>query len=230
MKIDQKNIRVFHFLKGEKSEKIKQFIEKNYPILQAYLLLFDELDLELEECLKKHNLDFIKIKNLKLNKDKENTNILDSTLNSHTHKETSKLDFSNKTESSKNITPDKKNSSNKDLADSATFGNKINNKQSKTKVFKNLIRSGKNISHSDDIVIFNRVNSASSIKSDSNVCIYGDCDGDVECNGEYMILSKITKGKILFNGEIITPNTLQYKLNLITKENGKLKIQDILSL
>lgn len=52
----------------------------------------------------------------------------------------------------------------------------------------------------------------------------------VDSFGEYMVLSKIAKGKILFQGIAITPNMLKYKLNLITKDKIGPKITDILAL
>ena len=55
-------------------------------------------------------------------------------------------------------------------------------------------------------------------------------NGDVQCDGEFLILSKITKGKVTFQGDIITANMLKYKLNLIYKDNDELNIKDILSL
>lgn len=95
-------------------------------------------------------------------------------------------------------------------------------------IFTDLIRSGVEISSDDSIVIFNRVNSGAKINTKQNIFIFGKCDGDVKCDGEYMILSQIANGKVLFNGMAITQNMLKYKLNLIAKE-GKigLKISDI---
>ena len=100
----------------------------------------------------------------------------------------------------------------------------------KSKLITKLVRSGERIVNNGDILVFNRVNSGAEIDSQNNICIFGECSGDVKCEGEFLILSKIIKGKVMFQGEIITPNMLKYKLNLIYKENNNLNIKDILSL
>ncbi|RDU65581.1 septum site-determining protein MinC [Helicobacter sp. MIT 14-3879] len=196
-KIDQKNIQVFHILKDNNIDELKSFISKNYKILQAYLLVFDELDYSLREILDEYSLDYIVPKNMRLN------NTYSNIVFNEGNKNNKKID---------------------NKADNKT-------KEIKTKIYRELIRSGVDINSNDeDIVIFSRVNSASNIKSSKNICIYGRCDGNVECNGEYMILSNNTRGKILFNGFAITSNMLKYRLNLITKDNDMLNIIDILSL
>lgn len=99
----------------------------------------------------------------------------------------------------------------------------------KSKFINKLVRSGESIIYSGDILVFNRVNSGALIEGKNNICIFGECNGDVKCDGEFLILSKITKGKVTFQGNIITANMLKYKLNLIYKDNNELNIKDILS-
>ncbi|WP_181646771.1 septum site-determining protein MinC [Helicobacter sp. 16-1353] len=190
--IDQKNIRIFHILENNNDDELKQFITKNLPILQGYLLVFDNLSDDLKKFLDSNDIDYIKNKHLRLNAKPPTIE----------------------------IKKEKPNINNDNLDANI----------SKSKIIQKVVRSGENINNKGDIFVFNRVNSASKIISDGSVLIFGECEGDVECNGEFLILAKITKGKILFQGEIITPNMLKYKLNLIIKENGKLNIKDILSL
>ena len=63
----------------------------------------------------------------------------------------------------------------------------------KSKFITRLVRSGESIVNSGDILVFNRVNSGAMLTSQSNICIFGECNGDVQCDGEFLILSKITK-------------------------------------
>lgn len=103
-------------------------------------------------------------------------------------------------------------------------------KKAKPKIFKNLIRSGANIDECDDVAIFSRVNSGAFIKSKGSVAIFGKCDGDVECDGEYLIIGAVNpKSKITFRAQNIEKSLLKYRLNLITIEHMKLKIQDVLA-
>ena len=104
------------------------------------------------------------------------------------------------------------------------------NDKNQTKIINKLIRTGEEINNKGDIVILNKVNSASKISSEGNICIYGRCSGDIICNGEYMILPKKASGKIIFRGDLITPSMLKYELNLIIKEEEKLNIKNILSI
>lgn len=110
---------------------------------------------------------------------------------------------------------------------STTDDKQKESKKNETRILHRVIRSGEYIESSGDIIIFNRVNSTAKIKSDGNIFIYGRCDGDIECNGEYILLSQITNGKIIFNSEIINADMLKYRLNLISKKGNKLIIQDI---
>lgn len=203
IKIDQKNIRIFHILDNDENE-LKKFIIKNLPILEGYLLVFDNLSDDLKQYLDSNNIDYIKNNKLKLN-------------------QITPLNTQN-TDSKASIKNDKH------LNVESNSQTQYCKELYKTKFMKKVVRSGENIYNKGDLVILNRVNSASKIVSDNNISIFGDCDGDLECNGEYLILSRINKGKIVFNGEIITPNILKYKLNIIFKEDGKLNIKDILSL
>lgn len=198
-KINQQNIQVFHIPKDNDTNEIISFIEKNYKILQSYLLVLDDLDSTLKECLNKYELDYILPKKMKLG-----TAHLENIVNVNL--------AADSTKNSQNILEKNKDS---------TFD---------TKIFKDLIRTGADIDEQRDIVVFNRVNSAANIKSSKNICIFGECAGNIKCNGEYMILPKNTKGKILFNGFTIMPNMLKYRLNLIIRNGGILEIKDILAI
>ncbi len=206
LKIDQKNIRVFHIVNdgtNSTDEELKQFIAKSLPILQGYLLVFDYLSDDLRAYLDAINIDYIKPNSLKFTSPKA----------------------ANPIQSKKIVIDSTSIQNNQKTQDSAKDTTNY-----ATKVLQKVVRSGESIKNDGDIVILNRVNSAATIRSNNNICIFGQCDGDVECNGDFMILSSITKGKIVFNGESITANMLKYTLNLIIKENGVLNIKDILSI
>ncbi len=205
-KIDQQNIRIFHILGDNSDDELLEFLKKSLPLFKGYLLVFDHLSDCVKEFLDSSDVDYVKNKHLRFADNKEKTaNIL------------KKINVQNNIESQKN---DNLYSTSQNIDLSSV----------KSKFITKLVRSGERIVNNGDILVFNRVNSGAEIDSQNNICIFGECSGDVKCEGEFLILSKIIKGKVMFQGEIITPNMLKYKLNLIYKENNNLNIKDILSL
>jgi septum site-determining protein MinC len=63
-----------------------------------------------------------------------------------------------------------------------------------------------------------RINAGAKIKSTGNIEIYNECDGLVDCEGDYLIVKKKPKGTILFKGEIIDDID---KLTIITENYKK---------
>ena len=224
-KIEQRNLQVFFVPKDNDFDELERFITKNKAMLKLYLLIVEDLNPPLKELLDKYEIDYIKPKNQHFGKKSlidKNISDLQKNLNLITK------------DSSKDSKDSNANQTNQSV-DSSILGNSnatnpANLSQIKTQVFTELIRSGKEIAGDADIVVFNRVNSGANIKSTKNVFVFGKCDGNIDCRGDFMVLSKIAKGKILFKGLAITPNMLKYKLNLITKDHIGLKIDDILSL
>lgn len=221
--IQQRNLQVFFVPKDSNFDELERFIAKNKAMLKLYLLIIEDLTPQLKDLLEQCEIDYIKPKNQHFGK----KSLIDKNINDLKRN----LDLiakdsnANKTNQSPNRVDLSVNQTNQSADLSQT-----NLSQIKTQVFTELIRSGKEISSESDIIVFNRVNSGANIKSTKNVFVFGKCDGNIDCKGDYMVLSKITKGKILFKGLAITPNMLKYKLNLITKDHIGLKIDDILSL
>lgn len=221
--IQQRNLQVFFVPKDSNFDELERFIAKNKAMLKLYLLIIEDLTPQLKDLLEQCEIDYIKPKNQHFGKKRlidKNINDLKRNLDL-----IAKDSNANKTNQSPNRVDLSVNQTNQSADLSQT-----NLSQIKTQVFTELIRSGKEISSESDIIVFNRVNSGANIKSTKNVFVFGKCDGNIDCKGDYMVLSKITKGKILFKGLAITPNMLKYKLNLITKDRIGLKIDDILSL
>lgn len=206
-KINQQNIRIFHILGENSDDELLGFLKKSLPLFKGYLLVFDNLSAAVKDFLDSSDVDYIKNKHLSFIDNKEEiANIL-----KQINKE------------SKIINPQES------IKQDSALSNE-NLSSTKSKFITRLVRSGESIVNSGDILVFNRVNSGAMLTSQSNICIFGECNGDVQCDGEFLILSKITKGKVTFQGDIITANMLKYKLNLIYKDNDELNIKDILSL
>lgn len=221
--IQQRNLQVFFVPKDSDFDELERFIAKNKAMLKLYLLIIEELTPQLKDLLEQCEIDYIKPKNQHFGK----KSLIDKNINDL--KRNLDLIAKDSNANQTNQSPNRVDLSVNQTNQSADLS-QTNLSQIKTQVFTELIRSGKEISSESDIIVFNRVNSGANIKSTKNVFVFGKCDGNIDCKGDYMVLSKITKGKILFKGLAITPNMLKYKLNLITKDRIGLKIDDILSL
>lgn len=223
-KIQQYNLQVFFISKDNDIDELERFITKNKEMLKLYLIIVEDLTPRLKELLEKYEIDYIKPKNQHFGKKSLiDKNISDLKRDLAVIANDSSKDSAKKGANQPNLLTNQSNPNALNRADSSLS-------QIKSQVFTELIRSGKEISGEGDIVVFNRVNSGANIKSSKNVFVFGKCDGNIDCRGEYMVLSKIAKGKILFQGIAITPNMLKYKLNLITKDKIGPKITDILAL
>lgn len=221
--IQQRNLQVFFVPKDSNFDELERFIAKNKAMLKLYLLIIEDLTPQLKDLLEQCEIDYIKPKNQHFGK----KSLIDKNINDL--KRNLDLIAKDSNANQTNQSPNRVDLSVNQTNQSADLS-QTNLSQIKTQVFTELIRSGKEISSESDIIVFNRVNSGANIKSTKNVFVFGKCDGNIDCKGDYMVLSKITKGKILFKGLAITPNMLKYKLNLITKDRIGLKIDDILSL
>ena len=224
-KIQQYNLQVFFISKDNDIDELERFITKNKEMLKLYLIIVEDLTPRLKELLEKYEIDYIKPKNQHFGKKSLiDKNISDLKRDLAVIANDSSKDSAKKSANQPNLLTNQANQQNPNALNRADLS------QIKSQVFTELIRSGKEISGDSDIVVFNRVNSGANIKSSKNVFVFGKCDGNIDCRGEYMVLSKIAKGKILFQGIAITPNMLKYKLNLITKDKIGPKITDILAL
>ncbi len=221
--IQQRNLQVFFVPKDSNFDELERFIAKNKAMLKLYLLIIEDLTPQLKDLLEQCEIDYIKPKNQHFGK----KSLIDKNINDL--KRNLDLIAKDSNANQTNQSPNRVDLSMNQTNQSADLS-QTNLSQIKTQVFTELIRSGKEISSESDIIVFNRVNSGANIKSTKNVFVFGKCDGNIDCKGDYMVLSKIAKGKILFKGLAITPNMLKYKLNLITKDRIGLKIGDILSL
>lgn len=89
------------------------------------------------------------------------------------------------------------------------------------------IRSGEEIIHEGDVTLLGRLNSGAILRLKGNLHAFGEIDGVVECEGEYMILGKGGQGSVLFGGEILDSSLLGGGLKQLYMENDKLVIKEI---
>lgn len=102
--------------------------------------------------------------------------------------------------------------------------------QKSVAIYDRPIRSGEEISEDVPVVVFGRINSGAKLFCSKSLSVYGEIDGLVQCDGEYLIVLSITpRGHVIFNGEIIDKELIKHDiLQKISQKNGKIEIKEIL--
>jgi septum site-determining protein MinC len=94
---------------------------------------------------------------------------------------------------------------------------KIIEKKVNTRIYDKIIRAGVEIDSEENLIFLNRINAGAKIKSSENIEIFDECEGDVICDGDYLIVRK-NRGNIIFRGENIGKID---KLTIFTKSGKK---------
>lgn len=210
VKARQKNFRTFIFTQGEEQETIA-YIEKNFILLKDFLMIFTypikTIDsTALYDYLISKNLNFIESLNTKKGETCGQIQLsLENTIHSMIPPNTAK-----------NIESGVKSQE-----------TEVKNAPKSTLVFHRTIRSGEEIITQGDLTIFGRINSGAHIQSEGNVQIFGKISGNIFCNGDYMILGKVGEGNVLFHGEILDKELLQYNQNKIYKKQDEIMIEEL---
>lgn len=210
VKARQKNFRAFVFTQGNAQETIT-YIEKNFILLKDFLMVFTypikttSDSNSLYNYLLSKSLNFIELLETKNGESCGQLQLEVST----THSLPSNIAKNNG-------------------ADSTLKPTEAKNTQIKpTLVFHRTIRSGEEIIAQGDLTIFGRINSGAHIQSEGNIQIFGSINGNIFCNGDYMILGKVGEGNVLFGGEILDKELLQYTQNKIYRKQQKVIIEEL---
>ncbi len=97
-------------------------------------------------------------------------------------------------------------------------------------IFDRPIRSGEEISEDVPVVVFGRVNSGAKLFCTKSASVYGEIDGLVQCDGEFIVILGISnRGHVIFNGEIIDKEMIKNDvLQKITMKDNKIVIKEVL--
>lgn len=90
------------------------------------------------------------------------------------------------------------------------------------------IRSGEMLNYEGDLVVVGNVNDGASINSEGTLAIFGIIEGDISCNGAYLILSTCHRGKVIFQGEVINDIIEGTHLKMFYKHKQELKIKELI--
>ncbi len=100
--------------------------------------------------------------------------------------------------------------------------------QDNLKVIDKLVRSGQELKIQGDLLLLSRVNSGGSIVIDGNLIITQIVEGDIRCNGNFMMLQASPKANIVFHEVEVDNKYLQDKLNRVELINNEIRITPVL--
>ena len=105
---------------------------------------------------------------------------------------------------------------------------KIEKIQDNLKVIDTLVRSGQELKITGDLLLLNRVNSGGSIVIEGNLIITQIVEGDIRCNGNFMMLKASQKANIVFHDVEVDNKYLKERLNRVELENNEITITPVL--
>jgi len=100
--------------------------------------------------------------------------------------------------------------------------------QDNLKVIDKLVRSGQELKIEGDLLLLSRVNSGGSISIEGNLIVTQIVDGDIRCNGNFMMLQASPKANIVFHEVEVDNKHLQEKLNRVELINNEIRITPVL--
>lgn len=100
--------------------------------------------------------------------------------------------------------------------------------QDNLKVIDKLVRSGQELKIKGDLLLLSRVNSGGSISIEGNLIVTQIVDGDIRCNGNFMMLQASPKANIVFHEVEVDNKHLQEKLNRVELINNEIRITPVL--
>lgn len=100
--------------------------------------------------------------------------------------------------------------------------------KSNIKVLDKLVRSGQELVIDGDLLLLNRVNSGGSIIINGTLIITQIVDGDIRCDGDFMMLQTSDKANVVFHGVEVDNKYLKEKLNRVELINDEIKITPVL--
>jgi septum site-determining protein MinC len=206
LKVKQHTLLSFEFTIGDSSfDSFSSYLEKNRELLKNHLIVFRETPSEeIEELLSSESICYINRENCSINMRKKRVTPFEIDVDS--------------------IKPVGSNS------DSDESLKPPNLSTGGSGAFHRPIRSGELIETDGNVTVLSRMNSGSEITAGGNVQIFGVIDGKVECNGSYMIVSRIgEKGNVIFNGIILDKKLFTSKQPKLVKlsTDGKLSIEEL---
>lgn len=99
-------------------------------------------------------------------------------------------------------------------------------KNANQQIFRN-IRSGESLHCEGDLLIHGNINDGAMITTAGSLTVFGIIQGDINCEGEYLIFSICNRGKILFQGIQINDYIENDRLKMITKIDEMITVKEL---
>ncbi len=209
MKAKQKNLRIFE-IEIDDEAAFFPYMEKNLPLLREYLLLLGgEVSEEIERYLQEREICYLRSEECRIKPHTRTPNDQKRAIIEQTPPAPAP-EASGVTEPLPTASDHERPCAIAPL------------------VFERTVRSGEMIEHEGGVTIFGRLNSGAKVVARGAVEIYGDVDGMVECEGEYMILKRIGRGHVLFNGDILDAEAFDGTLKRVLKRGESFEIKDLM--
>jgi len=95
-------------------------------------------------------------------------------------------------------------------------------------VLDSIIRSGRELNIEGDLLLLNRVNSGATIHTTGNLIATQIVEGELRCNGNFMMITVSPKAHIIFHGLSVDNSLLKDKLNRIELKNNEIIITPVI--
>ena len=216
----QKNLKAFIFMQGDEEETLR-YVQKNLILLKKFLLVFTyTLTSKLREYLNAEKLHFIENYSLLTNSTSPTPTLINPTQDTANlpPQDSLKQDFLKQPKPIPNLSIQDSNPQKKST---------LAKENPKTLTFHRTIRSGEEIISPNDVTIFGRINSGALLQVEGNLQVYGESNGNIFCNGDYMILGAVKQGNVLFCGEILEKNQLQKGYKKIYRKKNEIVIEEL---
>ena len=99
-------------------------------------------------------------------------------------------------------------------------------KKPNQQIFRN-IRSGESLHSQGDLLIHGNINDGAFISTAGSLTVFGIIQGDINCEGEYLIFSICNRGKIIFQGVQVNEYIENDRLKMITKIDEKILVKEL---
>lgn len=117
----------------------------------------------------------------------------------------------------------------KELNISKSNNKELNYKKSQElKVLEDVVRSGQEIDYDGDLFVLDRINSGAKVKANGNLVALSKVEGDVESNGNFMLLKTTPKAKVVFNSMDISQELQANKFYEVKQMDNDVVIKECL--
>ncbi|PAF49714.1 hypothetical protein BKH43_06390 [Helicobacter sp. 13S00401-1] len=210
VKARQKTIRVFEFEEGTLDE-IKAYTLKHAELLRNYYFSFkDELlatinDEGLKKLLSSMNMQYLEFKDIKEEESDDGLSLFDD----ECYKDD--LDIDPAFDETKILDSLKKAALLKEESDDVeSISDSTITRNADTLVINRHVRSGEEIFSAGDCVIHGNVHSGASVTCMGSLSILGKkCEGNINCDGDVLILRNIFIGRVTFQGNILNKEDVE---------------------